>query len=116
MRRLKALLMHDTCLQVSHHPPVGAAHGEHQDWQYDMVSAPTTKFLGNSVDIFPIGGQPSCLNTVLLRRLCIGSGATAVIWCSPTYEFVTYEIVAALAVQGCTLLPQTPLTALTTSR
>eukprot|EP00891_Asterochloris_glomerata_P007468 jgi/Astpho2/7468/Aster-02045 len=41
--------------QVSHHPPVGAAHGEHQDWQYDMVSAPTTKFLGNSVDIFPIG-------------------------------------------------------------
>jgi hypothetical protein len=41
--------------QVSHHPPVGAAHAENTDWEYDMVSAPATKFLGNSVDIFPVG-------------------------------------------------------------
>ena len=44
-----------TWLQVSHHPPVGAAHAENRDWEYDMVSAPTTKFLGNSIDIYPIG-------------------------------------------------------------
>lgn len=41
--------------QVSHHPPVGAAHAENKDWEYDMVSAPTTKFLGNSIDIYPVG-------------------------------------------------------------
>ncbi|DBA92841.1 hypothetical protein WJX77_001671 [Trebouxia sp. C0004] len=41
--------------QVSHHPPVGAAHAENKEWEYDMVSAPTTKFLGNSIDIYPIG-------------------------------------------------------------
>ena len=82
--------MHCTCVQVSHHPPVGAAHGEHQDWQYDMVSAPTTKFLGNSVDIFPIGGQKGCLSTVPWRRHCMNSAAT-----------VAHEWVAAEAVQGC---------------
>jgi len=42
-------------VQVSHHPPVGAAHAENKEWEYDMVSAPTTKFLGNSIDIYPIG-------------------------------------------------------------
>lgn len=42
-------------VQVSHHPPVGAAHAENKDWEYDMVSAPTTKFLGNSIDIYPVG-------------------------------------------------------------
>ena len=55
-------------LQVSHHPPVGAAHAENKDWEYDMVSAPTTKFLGNSIDIYPIGEDngpsilPACLH------------------------------------------------------
>ena len=73
-------------VQVSHHPPVGAAHGEHQDWQYDMVSAPTTKFLGNSVDIFPIGAQTGRLNTVQLRRLCMRHAATAVTYYSPWYR------------------------------
>ena len=48
-------------VQVSHHPPVGAAHAENKDWEYDMVSAPTTKFLGNSIDIYPIG-QPLALS------------------------------------------------------
>ncbi len=51
-------------VQVSHHPPVGAAHAENKDWEYDMVSAPTTKFLGNSIDIYPIGwpfGYQPCI-------------------------------------------------------
>jgi len=41
--------------QVSHHPPIAAAHAENAAWVYDIVSAPTTKFLGNSVDIYPVG-------------------------------------------------------------
>jgi len=41
--------------QVSHHPPIGAAHADAPRWAYDIVSAPTTKFLGNSIDIYPVG-------------------------------------------------------------
>lgn len=41
--------------QVSHHPPVGVAHAENEHFLYDIVSAPTTQFLGNSLDIFPYG-------------------------------------------------------------
>ncbi|KAK9806522.1 hypothetical protein WJX73_006646 [Symbiochloris irregularis] len=41
--------------QVSHHPPVSAGHAENSHWVYDIVSAPTTRFLGNSVEIFPVG-------------------------------------------------------------
>jgi len=41
--------------QVSHHPPIGASHAENDLWTYDLVSAPKTKFLGNSVDVYPIG-------------------------------------------------------------
>ena len=41
--------------QVSHHPPIGAGHGEGELWAYDLVSAPKTKFLGNSVEVYPIG-------------------------------------------------------------
>lgn len=41
--------------QVSHHPPIGVGHGENENWTYDIVSAPSTKFLGNSVEIYPIG-------------------------------------------------------------
>ena len=41
--------------QVSHHPPVGVSHAESDLWAYDLVSAPKTKFLGNSVEVYPIG-------------------------------------------------------------
>lgn len=41
--------------QVSHHPPIGVGHGENENWTYDIVSAPSTKFLGNSVEVYPIG-------------------------------------------------------------
>ena len=41
--------------QVSHHPPIGAAHADAPRWAYDIVSAPTTRFLGNSIDIYPVG-------------------------------------------------------------
>ena len=42
-------------LQVSHHPPISAAHAENDKWVYDIVSAPSTKFMGNSVEIYPVG-------------------------------------------------------------
>uniref|UniRef100_A0A7S0RQA2 Oxysterol-binding protein n=1 Tax=Chlamydomonas leiostraca TaxID=1034604 RepID=A0A7S0RQA2_9CHLO len=41
--------------QVSHHPPVCAAHAENAHFMYDLVSAPTTKFLGNSLEVYPYG-------------------------------------------------------------
>lgn len=43
------------CVQVSHHPPVGAGHASGKGWEYDITSAPRTKFLGNSIDVYPVG-------------------------------------------------------------
>ena len=43
--------------QVSHHPPISAGHAENDKWVYDIVSAPSTKFLGNSVEIYPVGAR-----------------------------------------------------------
>ncbi|KAL5549903.1 hypothetical protein UlMin_000079 [Ulmus minor] len=41
--------------QVSHHPPIGAAHAENEHFIYDLTSKVKTKFLGNSIDIYPMG-------------------------------------------------------------
>ncbi|KAF5750936.1 oxysterol-binding protein-related protein 3A [Tripterygium wilfordii] len=41
--------------QVSHHPPIGAAHAENDHFTYDLTSKVRTKFLGNSVEIYPLG-------------------------------------------------------------
>lgn len=41
--------------QVSHHPPISAAHAENPNFVYDIVAAPKTKFLGNSVEVYPNG-------------------------------------------------------------
>ncbi|KAH6798156.1 Oxysterol-binding family protein [Perilla frutescens var. hirtella] len=41
--------------QVSHHPPMSAAHAENEHFAYDITSKVKTKFLGNSVDIYPVG-------------------------------------------------------------
>ncbi|KAK9126972.1 hypothetical protein Scep_015818 [Stephania cephalantha] len=41
--------------EVSHHPPMGAGHAENEHFVYDVTSKLKTKFLGNSVDIYPIG-------------------------------------------------------------
>ncbi|GJN31038.1 hypothetical protein PR202_gb19392 [Eleusine coracana subsp. coracana] len=40
---------------VSHHPPMGAAHCENEHFTYDITSKLKTKFLGNSVEIYPVG-------------------------------------------------------------
>jgi len=41
--------------QVSHHPPIGAGHAETKAWTYDLTSAVKTKFMGNWVDVWPLG-------------------------------------------------------------
>ncbi|KAJ6992860.1 hypothetical protein NC653_016078 [Populus alba x Populus x berolinensis] len=41
--------------QVSHHPPIGAAHAENEHFTYDITSKVKTKFLGNSIEIYPLG-------------------------------------------------------------
>lgn len=56
-------------LQVSHHPPVSAAHAENSSWTYDIVSAPTTKFLGNSLEVYPKGEQQH--SSVLMADLIV---------------------------------------------
>ncbi|CAM8975414.1 unnamed protein product [Rhodiola kirilowii] len=41
--------------QVNHHPPMSVAHAENQHFTYDLTSKLKTKFLGNSLDIYPVG-------------------------------------------------------------
>ncbi|KAG6485905.1 hypothetical protein ZIOFF_054472 [Zingiber officinale] len=41
--------------QVSHHPPMGAGHAENGHFTYDITSKLKTKFLGNSVEVYPVG-------------------------------------------------------------
>ncbi len=55
--------------QVSHHPPIGVAHAENAHFSYDLVSAPTTKFLGNSLEVFPLGEACRCCGACPARAL-----------------------------------------------
>eukprot|EP01018_Ginkgo_biloba_P018978 Gb_14611 [translate_table: standard] len=41
--------------QVSHHPPMSSAYAENEHFTYTVTSKVKTKFLGNSVDIYPLG-------------------------------------------------------------
>ncbi|KVH97154.1 Oxysterol-binding protein [Cynara cardunculus var. scolymus] len=41
--------------EVSHHPPMSAAHAENEHFVYDITSKVKTKFLGNSLDVYPLG-------------------------------------------------------------
>ncbi|XP_061354238.1 oxysterol-binding protein-related protein 3A-like [Gastrolobium bilobum] len=41
--------------QVSHHPPMSAGHAENEHFTYDITSKLKTKFLGNTVDVYPVG-------------------------------------------------------------
>ncbi|KAI3887428.1 hypothetical protein MKW92_050814 [Papaver armeniacum] len=41
--------------QVCHHPPVGVAHAENENFTYDFACKLKTKLLGNSVDYYPLG-------------------------------------------------------------
>ncbi|KAI5065471.1 hypothetical protein GOP47_0020440 [Adiantum capillus-veneris] len=41
--------------QVSHHPPMSCGHAENEHFTYDVTSKLRTRFLGNSVDVYPVG-------------------------------------------------------------
>ncbi|KAH7372624.1 hypothetical protein KP509_17G013500 [Ceratopteris richardii] len=41
--------------QVSHHPPMSCGHAENEHFTYDVTSKLRTKFLGNSLDVYPVG-------------------------------------------------------------
>ncbi|XP_073057067.1 oxysterol-binding protein-related protein 3C-like [Primulina eburnea] len=41
--------------QISHHPPMSAGHAENEHFTYDVTSKLKTKFLGNSLDVYPVG-------------------------------------------------------------
>lgn len=41
--------------QVCHHPPISAGHAKSSKWTYDITSAVKTKFMGNWVDVWPVG-------------------------------------------------------------
>jgi hypothetical protein len=49
--------------QVSHHPPIGASHCETDQWMFYQTQSVKTKFLGNSLDVTPIG-----VSHVVLKR------------------------------------------------
>ncbi|GAB2274390.1 Oxysterol-binding protein- protein 3C [Dionaea muscipula] len=49
--------------QVSHHPPMCAGHAENEHFTYDVTSKLKTKFLGNSVDVYPVGRTRVCLKS-----------------------------------------------------
>ena len=57
-------------LQVSHHPPISAGHAENDKWVYDIVSAPSTKFMGNSVEIYPVGACPHTARRERRQNFC----------------------------------------------
>ncbi|KAK4392251.1 Oxysterol-binding protein-related protein 3B [Sesamum angolense] len=75
--------------QVSHHPPMSAAHAENEHFVYDITSKLKTKFLGNSIDIYPVGRTrltlkragvvldlvppPSKANNIILGRTWVDS-------------------------------------------
>jgi len=43
--------------QVSHHPPISAFLSENKHWKFWQNASPTTKFLGNSIDIITHGNS-----------------------------------------------------------
>ena len=47
--------------QVSHHPPIAAGHAESDKWTYEITSMAKTKFMGNWVDVWPMGRTRICL-------------------------------------------------------
>jgi len=66
--------------QVSHHPPIAAAHAEGEMWEYDITSAPKTKFMGTYLDVFPFN-----LSRVRLK-------STGEVFCLKSPRNIVYNI------------------------
>ena len=93
-------------LQVSHHPPICAAHAENENFQYDLVSAPTTRFLGNSLEVFPYGTK---LAKRVTTRVTYSPGFSLMLCRSQASEPVLYSYGVILYVmQGPLSRPPPP--------
>ncbi|KHG07774.1 Oxysterol-binding protein-related protein 3C [Gossypium arboreum] len=53
---------------VSHHPPMSAGLAENEHFTYDITSKLKTKFLGNSLEVYPVGIHPVGRTCVTLKR------------------------------------------------
>jgi hypothetical protein len=71
--------------QVSHHPPIGAAHAESARWDYYGESSVRSKFYGKSFDINPLG-------TWFLRLRPIGGGPAELY----TWKKVTSSVIGII--------------------
>ncbi|KAG8496392.1 hypothetical protein CXB51_007603 [Gossypium anomalum] len=61
---------------VSHHPPMSAGHAENEHFTYDMTSKLKTKFLGNSLEVYPVGNlvpPPTKVNNLIFGRTRVDS-------------------------------------------
>eukprot|EP00246_Nothoceros_aenigmaticus_P017172 TRINITY_DN820_c0_g1_i3.p1 TRINITY_DN820_c0_g1~~TRINITY_DN820_c0_g1_i3.p1 ORF type:complete len:313 (+),score=42.93 TRINITY_DN820_c0_g1_i3:393-1331(+) len=84
--------------QVSHHPPMSSAHAENSHFTYDVTSKLKTKFLGNSLDIYPLGRT-----RVVLKK----SGEVLDLVPPPTKGpklFCTFSLVGGLVLVGTRLM------------
>jgi len=77
--------------QVSHHPPIGAAHAESEKWDYWGESAVKSKFYGKSFDINPLGTwflrlRPSSGGEELYTWKKVTSSVVGIITGSPTVD------------------------------
>jgi hypothetical protein len=71
--------------QVSHHPPIGAAHAESARWDYYGESSVRSKFYGKSFDINPLG-------TWFLRLRPVGGGPAELY----TWKKVTSSVIGII--------------------
>jgi oxysterol-binding protein 1 len=71
--------------QVSHHPPIGAAHAESARWDYYGESSVRSKFYGRSFDINPLG-------TWFLRLRPVGGGPAELY----TWKKVTSSVIGII--------------------
>jgi len=80
------------CEQVSHHPPIGVAHSEADNWTLQQESRIETKFWGNSVDVSSLGANQlilknrkeeymwtnpfTCIHNIIFGRIWIEPNGT----------------------------------------
>ncbi|MQL76548.1 hypothetical protein Taro_008943 [Colocasia esculenta] len=58
LRRLQLIGISVETLMMSHHPPISAGHAENEHFAYDVTLKLKTRFLGNSMDVYPVGRCP----------------------------------------------------------
>lgn len=60
LKFIMVMCLYSFWFQVSHHPPMSAGHAENEHFTYEVTSKLKTKFLGNFLDVYPVGRLESC--------------------------------------------------------